>query len=45
MDNNVVGPLTTNRRGVADGQGSSVMATLNDTFRYQEENFILMTKF
>ncbi|MCT7505443.1 type IV secretion system DNA-binding domain-containing protein [Aliarcobacter cryaerophilus] len=33
MDNNVINSLTTDRDGVADGQGSSVMATLNDTFK------------
>ncbi len=33
MDNNVINSLTTDREGVADGQGSSVMATLNDTFK------------
>ncbi|WP_152056938.1 type IV secretory system conjugative DNA transfer family protein [Aliarcobacter butzleri] len=33
LDNNVINSLTTDKQGVADGQGSSVIATLNDVFK------------
>ncbi|WP_066355337.1 type IV secretory system conjugative DNA transfer family protein [Aliarcobacter skirrowii] len=33
LDNNVINSLTTDREGNPDGQGSSVIATLNDVFK------------